>query len=134
VSHDFAFWDGDDPLENEEAGKIFKSLIEEGNDERVKPSARIALLANEIETRWPMPGRGSEDDWPLAAPPDVSAAHMVVQIVPSRLWDVWPTLGQFAEQYELIMYDPQQEHVFLPRRLSRKRTRARAKRKRQADR
>lgn len=133
MSHDFAFWESDDPLENEEAGEIFKSLIEECADERVKPSDKIALLANEIEFRWPMPRRAPEDEWPLASPSDVSPVHLLVHIAPSRLWDVWPILGELAQQYELIMYDPQQEQVFLPRRLSRKRSRARAKRKRPAD-
>ena len=51
---------------------------------------------------------GREDDWPLAAPPDVSTAHLIVRIVPSRLWDVWPVLGEFAKAHELVMYDPQQ--------------------------
>jgi hypothetical protein len=38
-------------------------------------------------------------------------------------------LGQLAQQHELVLYDPQQQGVFLPRRLSRKRTRLRAQRK-----
>jgi hypothetical protein len=80
-----------------------------------------------------MPGRGHEDDWPLASPPDVHESHLVICLVPSRLWDVWPTLSQLAERYELVMFDPQQDHVFLPRRLSRKRTRMRAKGKRPPD-
>jgi hypothetical protein len=133
VSHDFAFWDSDCPLENEEAGEVFKSIIDDLADERIKPSAKIALLANEIESRWPMPGRGSDDEWPLASPPDVSPFHLLIHIVPSHLWDVWPALGQLAQHYELVMYDPQQGHVFLPRRLSSKRTRVRAKKKRRGD-
>ena len=133
MSHDFAFWDSDEPFENEEAGEVYAALVRGGASEKVKPSAKIALLAKEVRSRWPVPERGHEDDWPLAAPPDVSDSHLVISIVPSCLWDVWPTLGQFAEQHELVMYDPQQVHVFLPQRLSRKRTRARAKKKRQPD-
>jgi hypothetical protein len=130
MSHDFAIWESDEPLENDEAGAIYAALIENGASDRARPSAKIALLAKDISSLWPMPGAGHEDDWPLAAPPDVSEAHVVVCIVPSRLWDVWPTLGGLAKQYELVMYDPQQEHVFLPPRLSRRRTRVRAKKKR----
>ena len=55
---------------------------------------------------------------------------MIICLVPSRLWDVWPTLGRLAKEHELVMYDPQQRHVFLPSRLSRARTRVRARKKR----
>jgi hypothetical protein len=108
---------------------IYSALAESGVSKRARPSAKIALLAREIESRWPIPSPGKQDDWPLAAPPDVSASHLIVCLVPSRLWDVWPALGQFAKVHEPVMYDPQQQQVFLPPRLSRKRTRARAKNK-----
>lgn len=130
MSHDFAFWDSDEPLENEEAGEIYTALAETGVSERTRPSPKIALLAQEIASRWPVPSRGQEDEWPLASPPDVSETHLIVCLVPSRLWDVWPLLGQFAKEHELVMYDPQQQHVFLPPKLSRKRTRERSKRQR----
>ena len=133
MSHDFAFWDSDEPLESDEAGEIYAALAETGVSERVQPSAKIALLAREIESRWPAPGPGGEDDWPLASPLDVSEAHLIVCLTPSRVWEVWPALGEFAKRHELVMYDPQQQHVFLPTRLSRKRTRARAKKKPPAD-
>jgi hypothetical protein len=132
MSYDFAFWYTDEPLENEEAGEIYLALAEEGGHQRVEPSPKIALLAQEIARLWP-DRPGHEDDWPLAAPPDVSESHVILCIVPSRLWDVWPVVGKFAQDHELTMYDPQQQNVFLPRRLSRKRTRVRAKRKRQGD-
>ena len=133
MSHDFAFWESDEPLENEEAGEIFASLVQSGASERLKPSAKIALLAKDISSLWPMPlpGDSNEDDWPLAAPCEVSESHLHICIVPSRLWDVWPTVGTLAKDYELVMYDPRQEHVFLPGPLSRRRTRMRAKKKRQ---
>lgn len=124
MSHDFAFWESDEPLESDEAGEIYAALAKAGTSPRVRPSPKIALLAREIESRWPVPGLGLEDDWPLASPPDMSEAYLIVCLVPSRLWDVWPALGQFAKEHELVMYDPQQQHVFLPPRLSRKRTRA----------
>lgn len=130
MSHDFAFWDSDEPLEDDEAGEIYLALAENGASARAKPSPKIARLACEIARRWPMPERGHEDGWPLASPPAVSLAHLIVCLVPSRLWDVWPALGQFAKEHELVMYDPQQRHVFLPPRLSRERTKARAKKKR----
>ena len=130
MSHDFAFWDADEPLESDEAGEVYAALAEHGASDRVRPSSKIALLAREIETRWPVPSSGREDEWPLAAPPDVSEGHLILSIVQSRLWDVWPALGEFAKTHELVMYDPQQSHVFLPPHLSRKRTRARAKTKR----
>lgn len=131
MSVDFAFWDSDEPLEDHEAGEINVALAEHGASARVRPSPTITLLAALITDRWPVPTAGLEDDWPLASPPDVSAGHLIVCIVPSRLWDVWPVIGEFAKVHELVMYDPQQRHVFLPPRLSRERTRARAKAKRQ---
>ena len=53
-------------------------------------------------------------------PSDLDAAGLgfLICLVPSRLWHVWPALGQFAKDHELVMYDPQQQHVFLPPRLS----------------
>src|SRR5262245_46059882 len=122
MSRDFAFWDSDEPLEDDEAGEIYTALADNGVSQRVKPSSKIALLAREIAARWPVPGPGREDDWPLAAPPDVSDSHLIICLAPSRLWDIWPALGQFAKEHELVMYDPQQQQVFLPPRLSRKRT------------
>jgi hypothetical protein len=133
MSHDFAFWDSDEPLESNEAGEIYAALAERGDSARVGPSPRIALLAREIASRWPVPGPGREDEWPLASPPDVSDSHVIVCLVPSRLWDVWPVLGQLAKEHELVMYDPQQQHVFLPPKLSRKRTRARSRKNRPPD-
>ncbi len=133
MSHDFAFWESDEPLENDEAGEIYTSLMKEGASARAKPSAKIAQFAHEIVALWPVPPRGHEDDWPLAAPVEVSDSHLVICIVPSRLWDVWPVVGQFAKELELVMYDPQQQHVFLPRRLSEKRTRLRTKKKRRPE-
>ncbi len=129
MSHDFAFWDSDEPLENDEAADIYAALLEKGACARAKPSAKIAQLAEQIATHWPDPDPGLEDDWPLAAPSEVSDSHLVICIVPSRRWDVWPIVGELARQLELVMYDPQQENVFLPRRLSQKRTRLRAKKK-----
>ena len=129
MSHDFAFWESPEPLENEEAAEIYASFIETGECEKVKPSVKIAPLAELISLRWPDPGPGEEDEWPLASPCELSESHLVICIVPSRLWDVWPVVSGFAKDLELVMFDPQQEHMFLPRRLSQKRTRLRAKRK-----
>jgi hypothetical protein len=131
MSHDFAFWDSDEPLESEAAAEIYAALIEAGISPRVRPSDKIALLARDIASRWPLPEPGLEEDWPLASPPDVSETHLIVCIASSRLWDVWPKLGEFAKAHELVMYDPQQNHVFLPPLLSRKRTRERAKARQQ---
>lgn len=133
MSHDFAFWESEEPLEDEEAGEIYLLLARDATSDKIKPSAKVRQLAIQIESLWPIPAPGNEDDWPLAAPPDVSDSSLVICLVPSRLWDVWPILGKLAEHLALVMYDPQQRHVFLPRRLSRKRTRARAKKKRSSD-
>jgi hypothetical protein len=130
MSHDFAFWDSDEPLESEEAEAIYSDISRNGTSEKAKPSAKVAILAETIRSRWPSPDRGREDEWPLAAPLEVSESHLMICLVPSRVWDVWPTLGQLAKEYELVMYDPQQRHVFLPSRLSQARTRVRAKKKR----
>jgi hypothetical protein len=130
MSHDFAFWDSDEPIESDEAEAIYSDISRNGISEKAKPSAKIAILARDIQSGWPPPDRGREDEWPLAAPIEISESHLIICLVPSRLWDVWPTLGQLAKEHELVMYDPQQRHVYLPSRLSRTRTRVRAKKKR----
>lgn len=132
MSYDLCLWYTDQPLEDEEAGRIYAQLVENEQSEDAHPSDRIAPLAKELQARWPDPPPGREDDSPWSAPVDVSPSHLLVSIMPSRLWDVWPILGELARQNELVMYDPQQQCVFLPPRLSQKRTRARAKRKREA--
>ena len=72
MSHDFVFWESNEPLESEEAGTIATSLLRHGKSDRARPSDKIAILAKEVLFRWPMPGPGREDDWPLASPPDVT--------------------------------------------------------------
>jgi hypothetical protein len=105
MSHDFAFWDSDEPLEDDEAAEIYSALAESGISNRVAPSPKIALLAQEIARLWPVPEPGREDEWPLAAPPDVSDSYLIVCLVPSRLWDVWPVIGEYAKAHELVMRD-----------------------------
>ncbi len=132
VSYDFAMWNGDEPLESEEAAVIYEELVEHGASSRVKPTPNIALLHTELKKLFPEPRRGKEDDWPLAAPPDVGAGHVIVSVSQSRLQEVWTIIGELAGKYDLTWYDPQQEHVQLPAKLSQKRTRLRAKRRREA--
>jgi hypothetical protein len=132
MSHDFAIWESQDPLEDEDAGQIYAELIKAGRSGRAHASDKISIVAQELNARWPEPPIGQEDNSPWSSPIDVDPSHLIVTIVPSRLWDVWPVLGELAKQHELVMYDPQQQTVFLPPRLSQKRTRLRAKQKRQA--
>lgn len=131
MSVDYAFWESTEPLENEEAGQIYVDLLEGRGSDRVQPSPKIALLARRIESLWPTPAPGEEDDWVFASPHDEAEKYLAVAMVPSRAWNEWWVLRDLAHEYELVMYDPQIEHVYLPRRLSQKRTRARAKKKRE---
>lgn len=131
MSYDFALWESHEPLEDEDAGRIYAGLIKAGQSDGVQASDKIVRVANELTGRWPDPPAGREDESPWSAPIEASPSHLIVAIVPSRLWDVWPVLGELAKQHELVMYDPQQQAVFLPPRLSRKRTRVRAQRKRE---
>ena len=129
MSIDFAIWETEEPLEDDEASAIYDSLMETGSSERAKPSPKISQLAEEIKSRWPDPAPGREDEWPLAAPIEVSDSHIVICIVPSRRSEVGPIVANRARELELVWYDPQQQAVFLPTRLSQKRTRLRAKKK-----
>ncbi len=130
MSYEFAMWNGDEPLESEEAAKIYADLVGHGASSRVRPTSRIALLHAELTMLFPEPRHGDEDEWLLAAPPD--AGHVVVSGSQSRLQELWPVIGGLARKYDLTWYDPQQEHVQLPAELPRKRTRLRAKRRRAA--
>ncbi len=129
MSVDYAIWESEEPLEDDEAGAIYHSLMETGSSDRAKPSPKITQLAEEINSQWPDPGPGREDEWPFASPVEVSDSHVVICVVPSRDSDVTPIVARRARELELVWYDPQQQGVFLPRRLSQKRTRLRAKRK-----
>jgi hypothetical protein len=133
ISVDFAFWESNRPLEDDEAEEIYLALTDTGRHPKVAATGKIAVMVDAIYARWPMPAKGNEDDWPFASPLDVSESHLIVCISSSRLWDVWPFVGDLAKQHELVMFDPQQECVFLPKRLSQKRTRERAKKKRKPD-
>lgn len=129
MSHDFALWESNEPLEDAEALAIYLDLMNNGCSPTVLPCAHIALVAAELRARWPDADGSNVDECPWASPIDVSDAHLAVALVPSRLWDVWPFLGDLAKRYNLVMFDPQQEHVFLPAALSRMRTRKRAREK-----
>ena len=55
MSHDFAFWDSDEPIESEEAEAIYSDISRNGISEKTRPSAKIAILAREIQSGWPHP-------------------------------------------------------------------------------
>lgn len=63
MSHDFAFWEGDEPLENEEEGEIYLSLIETGASEKIGPSDKIEAMASELDSLWPAPAVGETVDY-----------------------------------------------------------------------
>ncbi len=85
MSHDFAFWDSDEPLESEEAGAIYYEISRNGVSEKIKPSTKVAILARDIQSRWPPPDPGREDEWPLAGPLEVSESYLIICLIPSRL-------------------------------------------------
>lgn len=125
MSHDFALWESDAPLEDAEARAIYLELVSKGSSPTVHPCSQIALVADKLRARWPE--NAAPDECPWASPLDQTDSYLLVALVPSRLWDVWPFLGELAKRHYLVMFDPQQEHVFLPEALSRKRTRKRAR-------
>ncbi len=47
MSYDFAFWESDQPLEDEEAAEIYNSLAEHGASDKAKPSAEKREVASD---------------------------------------------------------------------------------------
>src|SRR5581483_928194 len=97
MSHDFALWASDDPLENEEAHKIYLALAESGKCDAIKPSPKIAALLQDLVAKWPELNASNVDQSPWASPFATSDSHAIVAIAPSRVWDVWPFLGDLAK-------------------------------------
>lgn len=89
MSHDFAFWMSGDPLEDEDARQIYVQLAEKGAHPQVSPSASVAAMYRDVVSLSPELSDENVDDSPWASKLDVAPTHLIVAIVPSRLWDVW---------------------------------------------
>ena len=136
MSFDIAIWASEDSLEDEDAEKIYQELAKTGKSGALSPSPKIAVLIEELSARWPELSSyddASIDESPWMSNFDKSDSHLIVTFSQSRLYDVWPFLDSLAKKHELILYIPVASYgVYLPPRLSRKRTRLRAKRKKEA--
>lgn len=130
MSVDMIFWESEEPLEDEDGDEIYARIMNSQSDDRIVASTKLAEMAREIERRWPMPANDDDaDEWPFAANVELSDCQLQVCLVPSRQFEVGSEIARLGARLELVHYDPQQEAVFLPTRLSRKRTRVRAKKK-----
>lgn len=100
MSYDFALWNGDEPLEQEEAKVIYQELVARGQSEQVKPTPSIKLLLAELKKLYPLKRR-KEDDWPFAAPHESGPGYVIVHVSQSFLNEVWPVVGGLSGEYGL---------------------------------
>jgi hypothetical protein len=71
VSFDLAVWEGDRPVDNEEAARILDQLYTElmASGQRIDPSPRITDYVEGLLARWPDIGSDDEVDSPWSTGP-----------------------------------------------------------------
>jgi hypothetical protein len=76
VSFDLAVWEGDRPVDNEEAARVLDHLYTEliASGERIDPSPRIADYVDGLLARWPDIGSDAEVDSPWSVGPLLTEA------------------------------------------------------------
>jgi hypothetical protein len=130
VSYDFAVWASDLPLEDDEACAIYQRLVE-GDSSGLPRAPALETVQQALFRSWPADAK-DPDTVPWASKHASDGAYLIVTVVPSRMPEIFRAIGGLTKEHGLVLYDPQQNAVFLPRRLSRARTRLRAKRRAEA--
>ena len=102
-------WDGERPLDDDEAGSVFDELYErylDSEDAVVPPSRRIEAYVEALVERYPDDAR----DTPWASPPVIDeASGPIVYLLMSysRAEEVSEYAAALAREHGLICFDPQ---------------------------
>ncbi|MBA2811494.1 hypothetical protein E0500_030195 [Streptomyces sp. KM273126] len=111
MSYDLAVWDGERPLDADEAGSVFDELYErylDSEDATVSPSPRIEAYVEALVEHYP----DDDHESPWASPPVIDeASGPIVYLLMSysRAEEVSEYAAALAREYGLICFDPQRE-------------------------
>jgi hypothetical protein len=113
VSYDLAVWDGDRPLDDDQAGSTYDELYErylEPDDVVVPPAPRIVAYVEALLARYP------DDDRNVVwvSPPVIEeASGPMVYLLMSygKAEEVSEYAAALAREHGLICFDPQEECV-----------------------
>jgi hypothetical protein len=112
VSYDLAVWDGERPLDNDQAGSVYDELYErylELEDVVVPPAPAIVGYVEALVDRYPDDIDGS-GVW--ASPPVIDeASGPIVYLLMSysKAEEVSESAAALAREHGLVCYDPQGE-------------------------
>jgi hypothetical protein len=103
----------DDP---DEANALLDPWYENGDESAFEPSEDIALVADELRSRWPDDFEDEEyDDCPWANMPfEQSERLLALHIRWGSDDDVVAAIYVLAKKHGLVLYDPQGPDIFLP--------------------
>ena len=114
VSDDLAVWDGERPLDDDEAGSVFDELYErylESEHVVVPPTSRIKAFVEALVERYPDDVDGSVV-W--ASPPVINeASGPIVYLLMSysKAEEVSGYAPSMAREHGLVCFDPQGESL-----------------------
>lgn len=103
----------DDP---DEAKLLLDAWYEHGDDSAFEPSEDIALVADQLRSRWPDDLKGEPaDDCPWADMPFEQSNRLLAIHARWGADDLAvAAIYVLARKYELVLYDPQGPDIFLP--------------------
>jgi hypothetical protein len=123
MSCDYAVWQSERPLTDDEAGRIYQRLCEswphlEGH------SPELQAFYDELTARWPEIDTLPEDrvgDFDYC-PWSCALDHSGMAVVMACVWPKANKVGDFVQQlaakHGLVFYDPQSDLVIMPARLT----------------
>ena len=115
VSYDLAFWEGQEPRDDQEAAKTFAEIwgaLEESTHTRPVAPA-IQSLVRQLEARWPR----EDQDSPWASFPlegDADGGTLYVNLVFGRPDEDLQFMASVARELGVVCFDPQLEVVLKP--------------------
>ena len=124
MSFDLGIWYSEKASTPKQAGEVYAKLCE-GTGQLEGESPQIAAFYDELTKKWPeidtVPDEKIDDhDYcPWSCAIARSGMHVILSCVWSKARDVGEFVQKLAAKHGLLLYDPQENLVRLPPRLSR---------------
>lgn len=116
MSYDLAVWEGERPVDDKTAGRVFSDLYERYIDADVEhpPTERIAAYVAALLERWCDLTEDEEDNSPWSSSPLIGEASGPLIYFPMR-WSMAEEASAFAaavaQSMGLICFDPQHDNL-----------------------
>jgi hypothetical protein len=96
--------------DSDAAKRLLQPYHERGDDSAFEPSPDLARMADELRERFP---EGEDSPW-ASFPPDQTDRILVLDIRWAADNDVVDEIAELAQDYGLVLYDPQGPDITLP--------------------